>query len=236
MKLTSLFKTVCTIGLVTVLSAIEGMSTVQTAQSQVPKTSSFTCSDAYFEDPSYMYSPVTQEQRAAVAKFAQNPARVEPALRMMEEITTFSVPLDSPLGYAVKKVNGQEVAIPPQIRKEIDQAVYREASPENRRLVAQLNQKYGQYATFGQNITLLLSPEQVSDRVKEGYELNAYIKSLLTPQQMQEQREALKASGPCSSFFVFKPELFREFSIDVGVRPDLDKRLREDTSGTTFFK
>ena len=125
---------------------------------------------------------------------------------------------------------------PPQIKQEIDKAVYREASVENRRLVAQLNQKYGQYATFGQNINLILSPEQIKARVEEGYELNAYIKSLLTPQQMQEQRDALKASGPCSSFFVFKPELFRELSIDVGVRPDLDKRLRSDTSGTTFFK
>ncbi|MEA5598252.1 hypothetical protein [Rivularia sp. UHCC 0363] len=65
--------------------------------------------------------------------------------------------------------------------------------------------------------------------------MNAYIKSILTPQQMQEQRDALKASSPCSSFFVFNPELFRELSIDVGVRPDLDKRLREDTNGTTNF-
>ncbi len=53
---------------------------------------------------------------------------------------------------------------------------------------------------------------------------------------MQEQRDALKASRPCSSFFVFNPEVFRELIFDVGVRPDLDKRLREDTSGTTFFK
>jgi len=155
----------------------------------------------------------------------------------MAEITTFSAPLDSPLGYVVNKVNGREVTIPPRIAQEIHQEVYgRENSQDNRRRVAELNQRYGQYATFGQNITLILSPEQIREASQDTYEFLAYIKSVLTPQQQQEERDGLTAQGLCSPSSLFRPDVWRTVTVDTGTRSDLDRRLREDTSGATLFK
>lgn len=241
MKLTSLAKAVRSIGLVIVLSAIEGMGMVQPAQAQVTEPqaeqSGSVCSAAYFDDPGFMYNTATQEQRDAVDRFLQNPARLQRGESMMAEITTFSAALDSPLGYVVNRVNGEEVTIPPQIQQEIRREVYeRDPSPDNRRRVAELNQRYGQYVTFGQNITLLPSPEQIQVSAQDTYELLAYLESLLTPEQKQEQQAALTALGLCSPSSLFRPDRGRGLSIDVGVRPDLDERLRNDTSGATFFE
>jgi hypothetical protein len=70
-----------------------------------------------------------------------------------------------------------------------------------------------------------------------------YIKSLLTPQERQAQRDqamaAPVADGFCSPSALFdpnNPETLRSLSIDTGIRPDLDKRLREDKTGATFFQ
>jgi hypothetical protein len=66
-----------------------------------------------------MYNPVTNQQIAAVSKFDGNPERIKRFDRMMAEITTFSAPLGSPMGYTINKVNGKEVSIPPKISKEL---------------------------------------------------------------------------------------------------------------------
>jgi hypothetical protein len=239
MKLTALSKSVRTIGLITLLSTIQGMGILKTAQAQENVNAGAVCTAAYFDDPGYMYNPVTNQQIAAVSKFEGNPERVKRIERMMAEITTFSAPLGSPMGYVIKKVDGKEVSIPPKIKRAIDQGI-RIYSKNNRPRVAELNQKYGQYATFGQNITLMLSPEQQQERVKETYESLAYIKSVLTPQQRQAQQDQVTASLAdgvgCSPGALFRPNMWESVSIDTGTRPDLDKRLRDDKTGTTFFK
>jgi hypothetical protein len=239
MKLTALSKTVRTIGLITLLSTIQGMGMLKTAQAQANPNAGAVCTAAYFDDPGYMYNPVTNQQIAAVSKFDGNPERIKRFDRMMAEITTFSAPLGSPMGYTINKVNGKEVSIPPKIRRAIEQGT-RIYSKNNRPRVAELNQKYGQYATFGQNITLMLSPEQQQERVKETYASLAYIKSVLTPEQRQAQQDQVTASasegGGCSPGALFRPEMYQSMTIDTGRRPDLDKRLREDKTGATFFK
>lgn len=137
----------------------------------------------------------------------------------------------------VNQINGKPVTIPLKIKKAIDGEVYGTFSKNNRRRAAELNRKYGKYATFGQNLNLLLSPEQIKEADKSTYEFLAYIKSLLTPEQQQAERDRLTASGDCSPGALFKPNyMWRSISIDTGKRPDLDKRLREDKTGTTFFK
>jgi hypothetical protein len=240
MQLTSLSTTIRTIGLIAILSAIQGMSLVKAAQAQADPNAGAVCTAAYFEDPGYMYQAATPQQEEAINRYSQDPDRIKRSERMMAEITTFSAPLDSPMGYVINKVNGKEVSIPPAIRRAMDQGINRDSTKDNRRRVAELNKKYGQYATFGQNINLILSPEQVKEQDQDIYDLLAYIKSLLTPQQQKEQRDRAIAApikdGHCSPGAIFRPNTFLTRSIDTGKRPDLDKRLREDKTGTTFFK
>ena len=234
MQFTSLSKSIRSIGLIGMFSAIVGTSMVPTAPAQAKPQTGSTCSAAYFNNPGYMYSPVTGKQRAAVDKFQNDPDRMKKWTSMMAKIQTFSAPLDSPMGYVAKKVNGKPIKIPPKIEQAIRKAVYVAPTPNNRKRVAQLNQEYGQYATFGQNITLLLSPEQQQESDKGTYEFLAYIASVLTPQQRQAQRDEATAAGECSPGSLFKPT--GTMTVDTGRRPDLDKRLREDKTGTTFFK
>jgi hypothetical protein len=240
MQLTSLSTTVRTIGLIAILSAIQGMSLVKTAQAQADPNAEAVCTAAYFEDPGYMYQAATPQQEEAIDRYSQDPDGIARAERVISEITTFSAPLDSYMGYVINKVNGKEVSIPPAIRRAMDQGINRAPTKENRRRVAELNKKYGQYATFGQNIILILSPEQVKEQDKIIYDYLAYIKSLLTPQQQKEQRDRAMAApisdGYCSPGAIFRPNTFLTRNIDTGRRPDLDKRLREDKTGTTFFK
>jgi hypothetical protein len=244
MKLTSLSKTVRTIlgtrgyaiGLITLLSTIQGMGMLKIAQAQENPNAGVACTAAYFDDPGYMYNPVTNQQIAAVSKFYRDQYDGKRSERMMAEITTFSAPLGSPMGYVINKVDGKEVSIPPKIKRAIEQGT-RIYSKNNRPRVAELNQKYGQYATFGQNITLLPSPKQMREYDKDTYEGFAYIKSLLTPEQKKEQQDQVIAAlnGSCSPGSLFKPGRV-SFTIDTGTRPELDKIVREDKTGTTLFK
>jgi hypothetical protein len=248
MKLTSLSKSVRwrglsfreSISLIAILSAIQGMSLVKTAQAQTDLNAGAVCTAAYFDNPGYMYQAATPQQQKAIDKYSQISGQFAREERMTAEITTFSAPLDSPMGYVINKVNGKEVSIPPKIKKAIDQGVNRAPTRDNRRRVAELNKKYGQYATFGQNINLILSPEQVKEQDKDIYGFLAYIKSLLTPQEQKEQRDRAMAApindGHCSPGAIFRPNELLTRSIDTGKRPDLDKRLREDTTGATLFK
>ncbi len=239
MKLPALSKSVRTIALLTVFSTIQGVSIVQTAQAQADPNAEAVCTAAYFDNPGYMYQAATQQQQEAIDKYLRNPDRLRRGERLMAEITTFSAPLDSPMGYVAKKVNGKEISIPPKIEEEIRSAVLVDPSQNRRKRVAELNQKYGQYATFGQNITLLPSPQQTKEYDQDTYAFFAYIKSLLTPQEQKAQRDRAIAAPIsdryCSPGALFKPGRVT-FSIDTGTRPDLDRRVRENKTGATFFK
>ncbi len=239
MQITFLSKTVRTIALITILSTIQGMSLVKAAQAQANPNVGAVCTAAYFDDPGYMYNP-SQEQQKSLGlspKYQEQYKKVE---KMMNEITTFSAPLDSPMGYVIKKVNGKEVSIPPNIKRAIDQGVNRAPTNDNRKRVAELNRKYGQYATFGQNITLIMSPEQQKERVKETYEYLADLAAVMTPEERKAERDRAMAApvsdGYCSPGAIFRPDMYQTLTIDTGRRPDLDKRLREDKTGTTLFK
>jgi hypothetical protein len=237
MKRISLFQSVCTVSLITMMATVQAMSLVKAAQAN--PTAGSTCTATYFDNPGFMYSPATQQQMDAVEKFEQSPDRVKKWSSHTDGITTFSVALDAPMGYAINKVNGKPITIPPKIKQAMDRAVFVDPSQNSRKRVAELNQKYGKYATFGQNITLILSPEQRASAIKMSYESIAYIKSLMTPQQQKEQRDAITALGDCSRSALLdpnNPETWRTVSIDTGVRPDLDRRVREDKTGATFFR
>jgi hypothetical protein len=230
------------IGLLTILSTIQGISIVQTAQAQaIPagKPGSV-CSDAYFKNPDFMYGVRSKKQEELAAKFGMNPVRMNRQKRIWAKSNTFSVALDAPVGYVIKKVNGKAVAIPPKIAKDIDRDAFNaNRDPQaTRRKVAELNQKYDRYATFGQQLNLIFSPAQIKENTKMGRESSAYIASILTPQQKQAEQNAIRAAakqmGMCPA--LFNPDSMRYVTIQVGSRPDLDKRLREDTTGATFFK
>jgi hypothetical protein len=236
MKPTLFSKSIRTIGLISILSMIQGMSLVQTAQAQAKSQTGSVCTAAYFNDPGYMYQPATQEQQKAIDKYEANPTRLKKWDSFINEATTFSAPLDSPMGFSVKKVNGKEVLIPEEIRREMERVVLVDPSLNSRKRVAELNQKYGQYATFGQNITLILSPEKTKEHNKMVYESLAYIASVMTPQQRQAERDRRTAEGDCSYSSIYKPNGPVTLSVDTGRRPDLDRRVREDKTGATFFK
>ena len=74
MQFTSLSKSVRSIGLIGMFSAIAGMSMRQIAQAQSNKP--VTCSAAYFDNPDYMYNPSGQEKEA-VDRFNADPARIK---------------------------------------------------------------------------------------------------------------------------------------------------------------
>jgi hypothetical protein len=85
---------------------------------------------------------------------------------------------------------------------------------------------------------LIFSPGQIKENTKMTREYSAYIASTLTPQQKQAEQDTIKASakqmGMCPA--LFNPDSMRYVTIQVGSRPDLDQRLREDTTGATFFQ
>jgi hypothetical protein len=236
MKLTLWAKSIRTIGLITILSTIQAMSLAPTAQAQINSQNRSVCTAAYFNDPGYMYQPVTQQQRKAIEQFEQNPKRVKKWESFIDEARTFSVPLDSPMGYVVKTINGKPVTIPEKIEQAIKQAVYVDPAQNSRKRVAELNQQYGEYATFGQNITLILPLEKTKEYNKMIYESLAYIASVMTPQQRQAERDRRTAAGDCSYSSIYQPNGPLTLTIDTGRRPDLDRRVRENKTGNTFFQ
>jgi hypothetical protein len=104
MKLTSLSKSVRTIlgmrgycygkryatanGLIIILSAIQGMSLLQTAQAQSKPQTGSVCTAAYFDNPGYMYQAETKEQQEAIDRFSAEPARLK---RTDDMVTTPTV-------------------------------------------------------------------------------------------------------------------------------------------------
>lgn len=236
MQRTFLSKTVRTIGLITILGAIEGTSLIRTAQAQSIEPG-VACSAAYFADPDYMYNPQGKE-KAAVDRFNANPARIQRWNDIWAKSNTFSVTLDAPVGYVAKKVNGKPVAISRQLAKEMyDAAANANRNPTaTRRRVAELNRKYAKYATFGQQITLLASPAQVKETSKWAREINAYRAAVMTPQQKQEERDSITKTFNGSCPPIQNADRMNSIVRTVGERPDLDRRLREDKTGATFFK
>ncbi len=243
MKQTSLSKTVRTIGLMTILSAIQAISIVQTVQAKaIPagKPGSV-CTDAYFENPDFMYSAQPgKRQQEAIDKFGSDPVRMKKQQNIWAKSNTFSVALDAPVGYVAKTINGKPIAIPAKLEKEMYNAAFTaNRDPKTtRRRVVELNQKYAKYATFGQQLNLIFSPEQIRENTKMTREFSAYTASVLTPQQKQRERDMIRAGakqmGMCPA--LFNPDSMRYVVIQVGARPELDKRLRADKTGATFFK
>jgi hypothetical protein len=246
MQPTFLAKTIRSIGSIAILSAIQGTTMLQTAQAQaIPagKPGSV-CTDAYFANPDYMYTLPSgeqqQKQQEAVDKFSADPVRAERMNRIWAKSKTFSVALDAPVGYIAKKVNGKPITIPKKIAKDIYWAAFNaNGDPKTtRRRVAELNRKYANYAIFGQQLNLIFSPEQIRENTKMTREFSAYLASVMTPEQKQAERDMVrtgaKQMGMCPA--LFNPDSVTYVTLQVGVRPELDRRLREDKTGATFFK
>ncbi len=148
-------------------------------------------------------------------------------------ITVFTSELNSPIGYVVNNVNGVAVNIPPEVEKSIQEDMYY-ASREKVKL---LNDKYGQYARFGQQITLLYTPAQTLRAQEILRENNAISASYLTPEEKQEYRDFITSQGSCTvNYGLADMAGLGSITITFGQRPDLDARLREDTTGATFFR
>lgn len=255
MKHPFLLKATGIVGLIGLLCTTLGTGIQRSAQAQTAESvqSGAACIDAYFENPNYMYYPPTdlsfddpewtggltvlsEEQRKAISRASAV------ALGNLEavtaEVNTFSVALDAPFSYIANEVNGVAVEIPPEIRKAMDEAVNSEDVANRREQVKMLNEQYGQYATFGQQITLVFSPEQAK-RVADGYrEYNAKAKTILTEEQKQATRdfegpEVIGAGLACEPIYGFDD--LGTIVVEIGQRPELDQRLREDTSNSTFF-
>lgn len=237
MKLTFFSKTLRMIGLTASLTLIASTNIHQTAQAQLGVESALMpCSEAYLADVDFMYYNV--ESVGASAEQLEEIERITaPILEEMEsipaEIDIFAVEFDAPTGYVANKVNGVAVEIPPEIK----QAMNRDNTyPYSREKVKTLNERYGQYATFGQQLTLVFSSEQTkrySDLLRE---LNALTASVLTDEQKEAYRLPYISNGSCYVNYSFADMGFGSIVVEVGVRPELDARLREDTTGATFFR
>ena len=230
-------------GVMALTTVIVNTQVQQTAQAQLgsPGMAYMPCSEAYFSDPDFMYGSVGSvefleqlEQRGQLERYQQ---AVKPGLDEIEAINAsvnvFAVELDAPIGYVANKVSSVAVEIP----LEIEQAFQEEmAYPYSREKVKMLNEKYGQYATFGQQITLVYSPAQTL-RVHEILrEQNAIATSYLTDKEKQEYRDLVSSGGPCPVNYGVVDAGIGTIVVEVGQRPDLDARLRDDTTGATFFR
>jgi hypothetical protein len=230
MKFTLFSKTLRTASLTALLTAIVSVNVQQPAQAifGALDESWMACSTAYFGDPDQMYgNPESIDESERVELDQATWDAIDAA------VTTFAVELDAPIGYIANKVNGVAVEIPP----EIEQAMQEEMADASREKVRMLNEKYGQYATFGQQITLVYSSEQVRQIQELFRDFYARTKVLWTPEELQEQQELGSSFGPCNVIGGFADMgIAASRVIQVGERPDFDARLREDTTGATFFR
>jgi hypothetical protein len=233
MKFASYSKTLRTVSLTALMTAVVGASVQQTAQAGFGPSGEYymACSATYFADPDYMYddpqSNIVPSQRVEFDQAAQDTINAA--------VTTFAVELDAPIGYAVKKINGVAVEVPPEIKQAMEEGIA--DYPYSREKVRILNEKYGQYATFGQQMTLIYSAEQIRQLNEIGREYNARLKALLTLEEIQAEQELVSSLGACGVAGGFADMgIYATQVIEVGARPDLDARLREDTTGAIFFR
>ena len=256
MKPTFLLKATSTIGLIGLICTTLSTGIQRTTQAQTAESvqASAACLDAYFENPNYSYfmptdldiddpswasilpADLSEEQRRAIVQASAVALSNREAVTA--EVNTFSVELNAPFTYIANEVNGVAVEIPPEIKAAMDEAVNYQDGADRREQVDVLNKKYGQYAMFGQQITLVFSPEQAK-RVADGFrEYNAKVKTILTEEQMQATRdlespELVGAGVACEPIYGFDDD--GTIVVEIGQRPELDQRLREDTSNSTFF-
>jgi hypothetical protein len=239
MKPASFTKTLRTISLTALLTVMVGANLQQTAQAQlgIPDEYYMPCSEAYFSDPDIMYSVGEGESPEQIARLEQ----LRPQFKLLDNeteainasVTVFSSDLDAPIGYVANQVNGVAIEISPEIEQSIQEEM---AYPYSREKVKVLNEKYGQYATFGQQIMLIYSPAQTQRMHEILREYSALAASTLTSEEIQEGRELISSQGACSVNNGFIDMGIGTITITVGQRPDLDARLREDTTGATFFR
>jgi hypothetical protein len=243
MKRTFFSKTIRTIGLTALLTVMVGANVQQVAQAQlgVVGEAYMPCSEAYFSDPDFMYGLQGSEefldllrQRGQLAQFEQDQKPILDALEAIrDEITVFYVELDAPIGYVANKVNGVDIEIPPEIEQAMQEGM---AYPYSREKVKVLNEKYSEYATFGQQLTLLYSPDQAERMTELLREDTAIVTSYFTPEEKQEYRDLISSDGVCNVNYGFVDMGISTVVVEVGERPDLDARLREDITGATLFK
>jgi hypothetical protein len=243
MKVTLFSKTFRTVGLTALLSVVVGANMQQTAQADIyappfgtSEQAYMPCSEAFFTDPDFTYDP--QFIGLSNEEFGVDQAYLDEIAAIDAEVTSFMVELDSPVGYIANKVNGVAVEIPAELEKEIYQAAFNANSnlANTRRRVEELNQQYGQYATFGQQISLVYSTDQLRrvDALNKAY--YARVADAFTPEQKQAYQESIKSFGMCTAFGGGLEMGLLTKTIQVGVRPDLDARLREDTTGAIYFR
>jgi hypothetical protein len=242
MKFTTFSKAFRTISLTTLLTVMVGTNIQQSAQAEFRGADSalMPCSEAYFADVDYMYYDfesigVSAEQLEEIKKLSAPIS--EEMTRIPTEVNMFAVELDAPVGYVANKVNGEEIAIPPEIERALyaESFAANEKPEETRKRVNELNKKYGQYATFGQQLTLVFSSEQTrrySDLIRQN---NAIVASVLTEEQKQKFRD-LRTGETCNVNYSAAEMGLGSIVVEVGERPELDARLREDTTGAIFFR
>jgi hypothetical protein len=242
MKQTVFSKTLRTVGLTAMLSVMIGSNVQQTAQAQLVYSGEayMPCSEAYFSDPDIMYASGSFDLFARlreIGQFEQFQQIAKPIMdeqnAILDELTTFYVALDAPVGYTPKEVNGEAVEIP----AEIEQAIHKDMTyPHSREQVEMLTEKYGQYATFGQQLSLIFSSAQAQRYHELGREYNALVNSYVPEEQKQLYRELVSENAPCSVNYAFVDYGINSIVVEVGQRPELDARLRADTTGATLFR
>ena len=243
MKLISSSKTLRTVGLTTILTVVIGAQVQQTAQAQFasPGDAYMPCSEAYFADLDFAYGTEGSgnffdklKQRGQFEQYEQDLKPIADKIAAINaSVTVFSVDLDAPIGYVENTVDGVAIEISPEIEKSIQEDM---AYPYSREKVKALNEKYGQYATFGQQISLVYSVAEAQQLQELYREYNAIGVSYLTSEEKQEYRDLVSSQDSCGVNYGFAGGGLSSITIEVGKRPDLDARLREDTTGATFFR
>ena len=197
------------------------------------------CSEAYFSDPDQMYfftgeSLEALKQRGVLEEYEQaTKPLLEEQDAIRDSITVFAVDLDAPIGYVAKEVNSVAIEIPAEVKQTIEEDV---AYPYSREKVKTLSEKYGQYATFGQQITLVYSSAQTLRMQEISRELNTIGASYVPPDEEKANRELAASQGACNVNEGFAGVGILTQVVEVGQRPDLDAQLREDNTGATFFQ
>jgi hypothetical protein len=188
MKLTSLSKSVRTIGLMAILSVLVATTLQQPiqAQSKALTKAATACvplpaGGFFFELKGIEFSPKQQAQYKKI--LAEMNVRSEALSKRLRRVMS--------KGYLVTEYPG---TIDDRIRKEIEAAASDATAADgivNRKKVKELNKKYAQYAKFYIEPKIVFTQAQITERNKINSELEEQTLSILTPEQQKVFRANL---------------------------------------------
>ena len=188
MKLTSLSKSVRSIGLMALLSVVVGSLVQQSVQAQnqaqlkAPVTCNLQLKNGFFYE--FQDIKFTPKQEATYRKISATMKQKADA--QVKNVRTEPRP-DASVDVVFKEGITDKIAL--EISEASTAMGSRNLPPKEQMRL--LTEKYGQYATFFQTPTLRFTPQQIAAKEKMNRDFEAQMMSIFTPQQRKVYRANL---------------------------------------------